>query len=251
MEPLIRIEHLTKTFSSGGDVTALRDVSLEVAPGDIFGIIGMSGAGKSTLLRCIAMLETPTEGRIFIEGADLHALKGKAAIAHRKKVGVIFQGYNLLMQHNVQRNVAFPLELDGLPKPKIRKRVEELLRLVGLSEKADAYPSQLSGGQKQRVAIARALAREPKILLCDEPTSALDAMTTGSILDLLVDINHRLGVTVVIITHEIGVVKSICNRVAVIDEGHIAECGDTGGIFSGPQSRVARMLFGMKGGDET
>ncbi len=251
MEPLIRIEHLTKTFTSGGDVIALHDVSLEVAPGDIFGIIGMSGAGKSTLLRCIGMLETPTQGRIFIEGADIRALKGKAAIAHRKKIGVIFQGYNLLMQRNVWRNIAFPLELDRRPKPEIRERVEELLRLVGLSEKAGAYPSQLSGGQKQRVAIARALAREPKILLCDEPTSALDAMTTGSILDLLVDINRRLGVTVVIITHEIGVVKSICNRVAVIDEGHIAECGDTSSVFAGPQSRVARMLFGMKGGDMT
>lgn len=251
MEPAIRIEHLTKIFPSGGDVAALRDVSLDIAPGDIFGIIGMSGAGKSTLLRCIAMLETPTEGRISIEGVDIRSLKGRAAIAHRKEVGVIFQGYNLLMQRTVRRNVAFPLEIGRRPKPEIRERVEELLRLVGLSDKAGAYPSQLSGGQKQRVAIARALASNPKILLCDEPTSALDAMTTGAILDLLCDINRRLGVTVVIITHEIGVVKSICNQVAVIDEGRIAECGDTKTIFAAPQSRMTRMLLGMKGDDET
>ena len=231
MEPAIRIEHLTKIFPSGGDVAALRDVSLDIAPGDIFGIIGMSGAGKSTLLRCIAMLETPTEGRISIEGVDIRSLKGRAAIAHRKEVGVIFQGYNLLMQRTVRRNVAFPLEIGRRPKPEIRERVEELLRLVGLSDKAGAYPSQLSGGQKQRVAIARALASNPKILLCD--------------------INRRLGVTVVIITHEIGVVKSICNRVAVIDEGRIAECGDTKTIFAAPQSRMTRMLLGMKGDDET
>ena len=159
MEPAIRIEHLTKIFPSGGDVAALRDVSLDIAPGDIFGIIGMSGAGKSTLLRCIAMLETPTEGRISIEGVDIRSLKGRAAIAHRKEVGVIFQGYNLLMQRTVRRNVAFPLEIGRHPKPEIRERVEELLRLVGLSDKAGAYPSQLSGGTSQRVAREGARAR--------------------------------------------------------------------------------------------
>ena len=251
MEPAIRIENLTKIFPSGGDVAALRGVSLAIAPGDIFGIIGMSGAGKSTLLRCIAMLERPTEGRVLIEGTDIGVLRGRAAIAHRKEVGVIFQGYNLLMQRTVRRNVAFPLELTSLSKAAIRERVDRLLDLVGLSDKAEAYPAQLSGGQKQRVAIARALASDPKILLCDEPTSALDAMTTGAILDLLRDINRRLGVTVIIITHEIGVVKSICNRVAVIDAGRIAECGDTAAVFAAPKSRMTRMLLGMKGDDET
>lgn len=245
----IHIENLTKIYQSGEDVAALRGIRLDVAVGDVFGIIGMSGAGKSTLLRCIAMLETPTEGVVEIDGRNTASLKARERIAMRKRVGVIFQGYNLLMQRNVHRNIAFPLELSRMPKPEIRKRVRELLELVGLSDKADAYPSQLSGGQKQRVAIARALAGNPNILLCDEPTSALDSMTTQSILELLRDINHRLSVTVVIITHEIGVVKSICNRVAVIDHGTIVEHGETGPVFAAPQHPVTRMLLGMQGGE--
>lgn len=249
---MIQISHLTKIFNDkSGEVVALHDVNLEIGRGDIFGIIGMSGAGKSTLLRCLSTLEKPTSGAITLDGVDLATLTGKQLIDTRRKMGVVFQGYNLLMQRTVRQNVAFPLALERADRAGVNARVDELLELVGLSEKAESYPSQLSGGQKQRVAIARALASNPKILLCDEPTSALDAMTTGAILDLLCDINRRLGVTVVIITHEIGVVKSICNRVAVIDEGHIAECGDTKTIFAAPQSRMTRMLLGMKGDDET
>lgn len=249
MSNIIHIENLTKIFQSGQDVAALQGIRLDVAAGDIFGIIGMSGAGKSTLLRCIAMLEMPTQGLVEIDGRDISTLRGRERIALRKRVGVIFQGYNLLMQRTVSRNIAFPLELERMPKPEIRERVQELLELVGLSDKADAYPSQLSGGQKQRVAIARALANNPNILLCDEPTSALDSMTTQSILDLLRDIHRRLSVTVVIITHEIGVVKSICNKVAVIDHGMIVERGDTQTVFSAPQNQVTRLLLGVQGGD--
>ena len=248
MSSMIHIENLSKIFQGNQDVAALRGIDLEVSPGDIFGIIGMSGAGKSTLLRCVAMLESPTQGLIEIDGKNVSSLSRKERIALRKRVGVIFQGYNLLMQRTVSENIAFPLELARMPKPEIRDRVRELLDLVGLPEKADAYPSQLSGGQTQRVAIARALANNPHILLCDEPTSALDSMTTQSILKLLQDINHRLSVTIVIITHEIGVVKSICNKVAVIDHGTIVESGSTNSVFDSPQHQVTRLLLGVQGG---
>ena len=203
----------------------------------------MSGAGKSTLLRCIAMLETPSSGSIEIDGKDIFSLKGKELLDLKKSLGVVFQGYNLLMQRSIRQNIAFPLELIKMPKDQIAKRVDELLRLVGLSDKAEEYPSQLSGGQRQRVAIARALASNPKVLLCDEPTSALDPLTTRSILKLLREINHTLGVTIVIITHEIGVVRSICNKVAVIDAGEIAESGLTKEVFAAPQSQAAKQLL--------
>ena len=203
----------------------------------------MSGAGKSTLLRCIAMLETPSSGSIEIDGKDIFSLKGKELLDLKKSLGVVFQGYNLLMQRSIRQNIAFPLELIKMPKDQIAKRVDELLCLVGLSDKAEEYPSQLSGGQRQRVAIARALASNPKVLLCDEPTSALDPLTPRSILKLLREINHTLGVTIVIITHEIGVVRSICNKVAVIDAGEIAESGLTKEVFAAPQSQAAKQLL--------
>lgn len=203
----------------------------------------MSGAGKITLLRCIAMLETPSSGSIEIDGRDIFSLKGKELLDLKKSLGVVFQGYNLLMQRSIRQNIAFPLELIKMPKDQIAKRVDELLCLVGLSDKAEEYPSQLSGGQRQRVAIARALASNPKVLLCDEPTSALDPLTTRSILKLLREINHTLGVTIVIITHEIGVVRSICNKVAVIDAGEIAESGLTKEVFAAPQSQAAKQLL--------
>ena len=245
---LIKIEGLTKIFSSASDTAALNGISLTVEKGDIFGVIGMSGAGKSTLLRCIAMLETPTSGSITIDGADSSQLKGRELIELRKQIGVVFQGYNLLMQRNVARNIAFPLELSKTPKERIDSRVSELARLVGLEERLDYYPSQLSGGQMQRVAIARALAANPKIILCDEPTSALDSLTTRSILSLLKDINKKLGVTIMVITHEIAVVKSICNKVAVIDSGRLVEQGNTGNVLNSPQSPITKLLLGI-GGD--
>ena len=244
---MIRVTDLTKVFYGGeADVTALSGINLTVGQGDIFGIIGMSGAGKSTLLRCIALLEMPTEGKIEVEGVDISKLQGKELTRLRKSIGVIFQGYNLLMQRNVLHNVCFPLELDGMKKAEREKRAMELLEIVGLADKAKAYPSQLSGGQKQRVAIARALANNPKILLCDEPTSALDSFTTKSILNLLQDINCKLGVTIIIITHEIGVVNAICNKVAIINHGTFVEQGDISTVMVNPASPVTRMLLGMK-----
>lgn len=242
---MINISHLTKIFSDGAaQVVALEDVSLRVEKGDIFGIIGMSGAGKSTLLRCLSMLETPTAGTIELSGRDTKSLRGKELIAARRNMGVVFQGYNLLMQKTVRDNVAFPLALARMPRAKQDARVAELLALVGLSDKAHAYPSQLSGGQKQRVAIARALATNPEMLLCDEPTSALDSFTTKSVLALLKEINRTLGVTIVIITHEMSVVKAICNRVAVIDASHFVECGETKNVFANPQNNTTRLLLG-------
>ena len=245
---MIKIEHLTKIFTTGTEkVTALEDVSLAIARGDVFGIIGMSGAGKSTLLRCLSMLETPTSGSVAIAGADTRTLEGKDLIAARRNMGVVFQGYNLLMQKNVHDNVAFPLVLAKTPKAEQDARVAELLALVGLADKANAYPSQLSGGQKQRVAIARALATKPEILLCDEPTSALDSFTTKAVLQLLKEINRTLGVTIVIITHEMSVVKAICNRVAVIDASRFVESGDTKEVFTRPQTEITKMLLGDEG----
>lgn len=240
---MIRIKNLSKTFDKSCNVDALKNVNLSIEAGDVCGVIGMSGAGKSTLLRCIAMLETPSSGSIEIDGRDIFSLKGKELLDLKKSLGVVFQGYNLLMQRSIRQNIAFPLELIKMPKDQIAKRVDELLRLVGLSDKAEEYPSQLSGGQRQRVAIARALASNPKVLLCDEPTSALDPLTTRSILKLLREINHTLGVTIVIITHEIGVVRSICNKVAVIDAGEIAESGLTKEVFAAPQSQAAKQLL--------
>ena len=240
---MIRIKNLSKTFDKSYNVDALKNVNLSIEAGDVCGVIGMSGAGKSTLLRCIAMLETPSSGSIEIDGKDIFSLKGKELLDLKKSLGVVFQGYNLLMQRSIRQNIAFPLELIKMPKDQIAKRVDELLRLVGLSDKAEEYPSQLSGGQRQRVAIARALASNPKVLLCDEPTSALDPLTTRSILKLLREINHTLGVTIVIITHEIGVVRSICNKVAVIDAGEIAESGLTKEVFAAPQSQAAKQLL--------
>lgn len=240
---MIRIKNLSKTFDKSCNVDALKNVNLSIEAGDVCGVIGMSGAGKSTLLRCIAMLETPSSGSIEIDGRDIFSLKGKELLDLKKSLGVVFQGYNLLMQRSIRQNIAFPLELIKMPKDQIAKRVDELLCLVGLSDKAEEYPSQLSGGQRQRVAIARALASNPKVLLCDEPTSALDPLTTRSIFKLLREINHTLGVTIVIITHEIGVVRSICNKVAVIDAGEIAESGLTKEVFAAPQSQAAKQLL--------
>lgn len=240
---MIRIKNLSKTFDKSCNVDALKNVNLSIEAGDVCGVIGMSGAGKSTLLRCIAMLETPSSGSIEIDGRDIFSLKGKELLDLKKSLGVVFQGYNLLMQRSIRQNIAFPLELIKMPKDQIAKRVDELLSLVGLSDKAEEYPSQLSGGQRQRVAIARALASNPKVLLCDEPTSALDPLTTRSILKLLREINHTLGVTIVIITHEIGVVRSICNKVAVIDAGEIAESGLTKEVFAAPRSQAAKQLL--------
>ena len=237
---MIEIEHLSKVFQDkNGRVVALEDVSATIRDGDIFGIIGMSGAGKSTLLRCLCLLETPTEGRI---------LRGEELRTARRRMGVVFQGYNLLMQKTVAENVAFPLKLDKYDKAAVAARVTELLELVGLADKAQSYPSQLSGGQKQRVALARALASNPGVLLCDEPTSALDPLTTQSVLELLQNINKKLGVTIVIITHELSVVQRICNRMVVIDESHFVEQGDTAAIFENPQSSIARLLLGKKEG---
>ncbi len=245
---MIKIQNLSKIYNQGSleETVALQDVSLEVNQGDIFGIIGMSGAGKSTLLRCLAMLEAPTSGEITLEGQPLSSLSGVEKRNARRKMGVVFQGYHLLMQRTVFQNIAFPLRLEKNDKETVKQRVVELLKLVGLEDKAKAYPSQLSGGQRQRVAIARALASNPKVLLCDEPTSALDSLTTRSMLELLKDINQRLGVTIIIITHEIGVVKAICNRVAVIDASRFVEVGEKTSIFKNPQSDITKLLLGQE-----
>lgn len=244
---MIKLNNVTKIFDvPSGTVAALQNATLNIEKGDIFGIIGMSGAGKTTLMRCIGMLETPTEGTIEIDGVDVSGIKDKKRRELRRKIGIIFQGYNLLMQKTVFDNVAFGMEIVGSKGEQIKSKVNELLELVGLAEKADAYPSQLSGGQKQRVAIARALAVDPQVLLCDEPTSALDSFTTKSILSLLKDINRRLGVTIIIITHEIGVVKTICNKVAVIDNSRFVEIGETSEIFGNPQQSITKLLLGIE-----
>ncbi|MBE6898858.1 MAG: ATP-binding cassette domain-containing protein [Ruminococcaceae bacterium] len=245
---MIRIEHLSKIYQTKTQVDALKDINLHVQPGDIYGIIGMSGAGKSTLLRCISFLEQPTSGSIFLDGTDMSSVSPRQLQEIRKEMGVIFQGYNLLMQKTIRKNIAFPLELNKTPKADIDKRVDELLRIVGLSDKADFYPAQLSGGQRQRVAIARALATNPKVLLCDEPTSALDPLTTRSILELLRDINRNLGVTIIVITHELGVVRSLCQKVAVIDQGSIVEQGLTAQVMDAPQNDITKLLISTAGG---
>lgn len=244
---MITISELSKIFGKGENaVVALENINLTINSGDIFGIIGMSGAGKSTLLRCLCLLETPTSGQICIGGQQTSGVKGRMLIELRRKMGVVFQGYNLLMQKNVFDNVALPLSLCKTPKAQVEQRVGELLELVGLADKAKSYPSQLSGGQKQRVAIARALATQPQVLLCDEPTSALDSLTTNSMLKLLKEINKKMGVTIVIITHEMSVVKSICNRVAVIDSSKFVEEGPVSAVFEHPKNTVTRQLLGME-----
>ncbi len=246
-ETIIRIEHLCKTFGTGdGKVEALKDINLDIQKGEIFGIIGLSGAGKSTLVRCINLLERPTSGKVTVNGQELTALKEKDLRKARRGMSMIFQGFNLLMQRTALQNICFPLELSGLKGEKgwREKRAKELLEMVGLPDKADAYPVQLSGGQKQRIAIARALAEypQPQVLLCDEATSALDPTTTQSILDLLKKINRELGVTVVVITHEMRVVEQICDRVAVLESGEIQEQGDVSEIFSNPRTEAGRRL---------
>ena len=248
---MIEIKHLTKTFSSAsGEVEALKDISLTIEDGDIFGIIGMSGAGKSTLVRCINMLERPTSGQVIIDGKDLGAMSEKELRAERRNITMIFQHFNLLQQRTCLKNVCFPMELAGVKSADAKKRAMELLELVGLPDKANAYPSQLSGGQQQRVAIARALATDPKVLLCDEATSALDPNTTHAILELIRDINAKLGITVVIITHQMSVVEEICNHVAILDGGTVAETGAVGTVFSSPKSAAARRLVFPNGADE-
>lgn len=241
---MIEIKHLGKTYSApGGDIVALEDINLKIEDGEIFGIIGLSGAGKSTLVRCINLLERPTEGQVLLDGKNLTELSKKELLALRQSIGMIFQGFNLLEQRSVLKNVCFPLEIAGVDKKQARARAMELLQLVGLADRAASYPSQLSGGQKQRVAIARALATRPKYLLCDEATSALDPNTTRSILELLREINKTMGVTIVVITHEMKVIDQICDRVAVIDHSRIAEEGRVSQVFTNPKSQIARDLI--------
>lgn len=244
---MLQLINVSKQFNTqDGALHALNNVNLKINKGEIFGIIGLSGAGKSTLLRSIAGLTEIDDGQILIDGINPKSLKNGVARSFKRKVGVVFQGYNLLMQKNVYDNIAFPLTLVKTPKVEIDKIVKNLIELVGLSGKEKAYPSQLSGGQKQRVAIARALAPKPKILLLDEVTSALDPLTTKQILKLLKEINQKSGVTMVLITHEMGVVSSICEKVAVINYGIIEECGNTKEILSNPKSDIARLLLGKE-----
>ena len=248
---MIEIKHLSKTFTtSAGEVEALKDISLTIEDGDIYGIIGMSGAGKSTLVRCINLLERPTSGQVIVNGKDMGALSEKELRAERRKITMIFQHFNLLQQRNCLRNICFPMELAGVKPADAKKRAMELLELVGLPDKAEAYPSQLSGGQQQRVAIARALATDPEVLLCDEATSALDPNTTHAILELIRDINQKLGITVVMITHQMSVVEEICNHVTILDGGTVAESGAVGTVFSSPKSAAARRLVFPNGEDE-
>jgi len=249
---MIELKNLCKTYSlADGSVEALRDVSLTIPDGDVFGIIGMSGAGKSTLVRCINMLERPTSGSVVIDGHDLTRMNEKELRQERRSITMIFQGFNLLMQKNCLRNVCFPLELAGVKKAEAVKKAQSLLELVGLGDKASAYPAQLSGGQQQRVAIARALATNPKVLLCDEATSALDPKTTGAILELIRDINRKLGITVIIITHQMSVVESTCRHVAILEEGQVVEQGEVSAVFSHPKSEAARRLVFPEGNPES
>ena len=244
MEPIIKIQHLNKEFKlKETDVHALSDVSLDIYKGDIYGIIGMSGAGKSTLVRCLNFLERPTSGKVIVDGKDLAELSEKQLREARKNIGMIFQHFNLLMQRSVIDNVCFPMEIAGLKKKEAREKAMEYLKIVGLEEKAYAYPAQLSGGQKQRVAIARVLASDPTILLCDEATSDLDPQTTKSILQLLKEINQKYGITIVVITHEMAVVQEICSHVAIIDHGKLAEHGTVEQIFQAPKSKEAKKLI--------
>ncbi len=248
---MIELRHLSKTFpGADGNVEALHDISLKVNDGDIFGIIGVSGAGKSTLVRCINLLERPTEGEVFINGKNVTAMTPQELRALRRKVTMIFQGFNLLMQRTCLSNICFPLELAGVKRADARRRASELLSVVGLPDKANAYPAQLSGGQQQRIAIARALATDPEVLLCDEATSALDPTTTHSILELIRDINKKLGITVIIITHQMSIVEEICRNVAILDGGRVVETGAVSEVFSNPSSDAARRLVFPDGGSQ-
>lgn len=244
METIIKIEGLSKSFvNKNTTVHALDNIDLDIYKGEIFGIIGLSGAGKSTLVRCINYLEIPTSGSVIYMGSDLSGMSVDKIRKTRQSMGMIFQQFNLLAQRNVLDNVCFPMEIAGVPKEKAEKRAIELLELVGLEDRIKAYPAQLSGGQKQRVAIARAIANEPKVLLCDEATSALDPDTTKQILKLIREINRNLGITVVVITHEMKVIESICDRVAIIDHSKIAEIGTVTDIFSDPKSPIGKKLI--------
>ena len=245
---MIEIKNLTKTYRTAkGSITALKDIDITIEDGEIFGIIGLSGAGKSTLVRCINYLERPTSGQVIIDGKELGKLTNRELLKTRQNIGMVFQGFNLLAQRNVIKNICYPLEIAGVKKADALKRAEDLLELVGLTDKAKAYPSQLSGGQKQRVAIARALAAKTKYLLCDEATSALDPDTTRSVLELLKKINRTLGVTIVVITHEMKVIDSICDRVAVLDNSTVAEIGEVRAVFSNPCSDIAKKLIMPQG----
>ena len=240
---MIELKHITKVFpTADGELTALNDVNITIHDGDVYGIVGMSGAGKSTLVRCINLLERPTSGQVVIDGKDLCVMPAKELIQQRRSISMIFQQFNLLMQRTCLKNICFPMEIAGVKAADAQKKAKELLEIVGLPDKADAYPAQLSGGQKQRIAIARALASDPKILLCDEATSALDPKTTQDILKLVKDINQRLGITVVVITHEMAVVEEICTHVAILDHGMLQESGTVEDIFSNPQTEAGRRL---------
>ena len=242
--PIIQISHLRKEFQGAKDtVEAIRDISIDVNEGEIYGIIGLSGAGKSTLVRCVNFLEEPTSGEVIFDGVKLSGLSKKGLRMARRQMGMIFQQFQLLEQRNALRNITFPLEIMGMPKKEAEARARELLEIVELSDRAYAYPSQLSGGQKQRVAIARALASKPKVLLCDEATSALDPNTTASILALLKKLNREMGITILVITHEMEVISQICDRVAIIDNGEIAEEGNVSDIFMAPKTRIGRELI--------
>ena len=242
---MIDIIDLCKSYGSGAEqVHALKNINLQVERGEIFGVIGFSGAGKSSLIRCVNMLETPTSGRILVDGQDMTALHGKDLRQARKKICMIFQHFNLLETATVYQNIAVALELNGLPKAQIQQKVAELLALVGLKDKANAYPSQLSGGQKQRVAIARALANDVDVLLCDEATSALDPQTTEAILELLLDINRQMNITIMLITHEMNVIKKVCDRVAVLENGEIIEQNTTLELFVDPLQPTTRNFLG-------
>ena len=249
---MIELKHISKVFeTAGGRVEALKDISLTIPDGDVYGIIGMSGAGKSTLVRCINMLERPTSGEIIVDGKRMDTMSPAQLRAARRGITMIFQRFNLLMQRNCLDNVCFPMELAGIGRREAAERALTLLETVGLPDKAKAYPAQLSGGQQQRVAIARALATNPKVLLCDEATSALDPKTTRQILELIGDINRKLGITVVIITHQMSVVKSVCSHVAILDDGEVVEDGLVSTVFSAPKSAAARHLVFPGGADIT
>jgi ABC-type metal ion transport system, ATPase component len=241
---LIKLENISKTFeASAEDIKAVQNVNLTIEDGSIFGIIGLSGAGKSTLVRCINLLERPTEGKVYLNQVELTGLNAKELREERRKMGMIFQQFNLLSQRTALKNVCYPLEIAGVPAKEAKEKAKKLLQLVGLSDRENNYPSQLSGGQKQRVAIARALATDPQVLLCDEATSALDPNTTRSILDLLKNINQTMGVTIVVITHEMKVVEQICNKVAVMADGKVVESGDVQEVFLAPKSKTAQELI--------
>ena len=240
----IEVRHLSKTFTQKDlKVDALNDINISIEKGDVYGIIGMSGAGKSTLVRCLNYLERPTDGQVIVSGQELGALSEQELRQARMKIAMIFQSFNLLQQKNAVDNISFPLRIQGMPKKEARVRAKELLKTVGLADKAKSYPSQLSGGQQQRVAIARALACDPNILLCDEATSALDPQTTDQILQLIREINESMGLTIVIITHQMAVIQKVCNRVAIIENGHLVEEGKVSDIFAHPRSRAAKELI--------